>query len=77
MASKKINNPKDQQIHDALQVAYEALNEKGYDAISQLTGFVCSTDPCYITPHNGAREKLKGLYGEDIIKYLLEYYFEN
>jgi len=76
MANKKINCPKDQQIHDALQIAYDALKEKGYDAINQLTGFVCSTDLHYITPYNGARKTLEGLYGEDIIKYLLEYYFE-
>lgn len=76
MANKKFNNPKDQQIHDALQIAYEALSEKKYEPINQLTGFILSSDPCYITPHNGAREKMSALDSDDILKHLLKNYFE-
>lgn len=77
MANKKLSNPKDQQIHDALQVAYEALNEKGYDAIAQLSGFILSDDEHYLTFHKNARQIMREQEHEEILKYLLRYYFEN
>lgn len=76
MANKNFDNAQDRQIHDALQTAYDALKEKKYEPINQLAGFILSADPCYITPHNGARAKMTELDNDDIIKHLLKYYFE-
>ncbi|MBQ8573134.1 MAG: IreB family regulatory phosphoprotein [Ruminococcus sp.] len=77
MAKKELSNSKDQQIHDALQVAYEALNEKGYDAVAQLSGFILSDDEHYLTFHKNARQIMREQDREEILKYLIRYYFEN
>lgn len=37
---------------------YNALEEKGYNATSQLVGYLISGDPGYITSYNNARNKI-------------------
>ncbi|MDR1558979.1 MAG: IreB family regulatory phosphoprotein, partial [Clostridiales bacterium] len=39
---------------DILLSVYEALEEKGYNAIDQMVGYILSGDPSYITGHNNA-----------------------
>ena len=40
---------------EILQHVYRALQAKGYDPIAQLTGFILTGDPTYITSHESAR----------------------
>lgn len=42
-------------VTEVLERVYEALNEKGYNPISQIVGYVMSGDPTYITSYKGAR----------------------
>ena len=42
-----------------LLAVYEALNEKGYNSISQIVGYILSEDPTYITTHNNARSLVR------------------
>ena len=77
MANKKFDNPKDQQIHETLSLAYEALETKGYKPIAQLAGFISSADGSYITFYNNARQSLEALDNDEILEHLLRYYFEN
>ena len=76
MSNKKFNTPEAKRIHDALAPAYEALNEKKYNATTQLSCYLLSEDPCYITPHNNARKQLTELDREEMITHLLKYYFD-
>ena len=76
MANKKFDNEKDQQIHDTLVLAYKAMEEKKYNPISQLAGFILSSDETYVTTYNNARGALTKLDTEDILQHLLESYFE-
>ncbi|MBQ2687239.1 MAG: IreB family regulatory phosphoprotein [Clostridia bacterium] len=63
-------------MHDALTLAYEALNEKGYKPIPQLTGFIFSGDGSYITTYNNARTSIEKLDREETLNHLLSYYLE-
>ena len=45
----------DQEIHRILLTVYQALEEKGYNPINQIVGYILSEDPTYITNHNQAR----------------------
>ena len=36
-------------VTEVLERVYEALNEKGYNPISQIVGYIMSGDPTYIT----------------------------
>ena len=51
----KVENGTQIQAKDILQIVYEALQEKGYNPVNQMVGYIMSGDPTYITSHNGAR----------------------
>ena len=44
---------------EILKKVYEALQEKGYNPINQIVGYILSGDPTYITSHNGARNLIR------------------
>ncbi len=44
-----------QTTEDILRTVYNALEERGYNAIDQMVGYILSGDPSYITGHNNAR----------------------
>lgn len=46
------------------------LEEKGYDPVAQLTGYIEIGSDDYITRHGGAREKIKEIDREAINLYL-------
>lgn len=72
-----IDKPKANKLADILQHVYTALEEKGYDPIDQIIGYIISGDPTYITSHNDARKKIKQVDRNDILETLLEFYLEN
>ena len=43
------------QIRAILRDVYTALDEKGYNPINQIVGYLLSEDPTYITSHRNAR----------------------
>ena len=55
---EKIENLRTKEI---LKEVYEALQEKGYNPINQLVGYILSGDPTYITSHNNARSLIMKL----------------
>ena len=42
-------------IKEIMKHVEKALNERGYNAINQLAGYLISSDPAYISSHNNAR----------------------
>ena len=50
-----IRDDRDMEIKQAVLQVYRALEEKGYNPINQLVGYILSEDPTYITNHNNAR----------------------
>ena len=60
-----------------IEKVFEALKEKGYDPIAQITGYVLSGDPTYITAHKGARNLITKIDREDLLNDVFRYYFEN
>ena len=46
------------------------LEEKGYDPVAQLTGYIEIGSDDYITRHGGAREKIKEIDIEMIKDYI-------
>ena len=47
----------DAEIHRIMLTVYQALEEKGYNPINQIVGYILSEDPTYITNHNQARAR--------------------
>ena len=58
-------------ITDIINKVYAALEEKGYDPIAQLAGYILSGDPSYITSHNNARSLIKHVDRDDMVEELL------
>ena len=65
---------REQQMQQILRTVYDALNEKGYNPISQIVGYIMSGDPSYITAHNGARTLIQRLETDEILEELVEFY---
>jgi uncharacterized protein (UPF0297 family) len=58
----------------ALLLAYEALADKGYNPIHQLSGYLLSGDPAYITSHRDARDVIRQVERDDLIEELVRAY---
>ncbi|MBR0522819.1 MAG: IreB family regulatory phosphoprotein, partial [Firmicutes bacterium] len=46
---KSPEKPEQQTTEEILSTVYDALEEKGYNAIDQMVGYILSGDPSYIT----------------------------
>ena len=62
---------------EVLERVYEALNEKGYNPISQIVGYIMSGDPTYITSFKGARSLIMKVERDEILEELMRNYVEN
>ena len=61
---------------EKLRAEYDALQEKGYNPINQIIGYILSEDPTYITTHRDARKKIRKLDRDDILQSLLRNYLK-
>ena len=69
---------KDSQINkkEALVEIYNALTERGYNAIDQIVGYLTSGDPSYITSHNNARSLILKIDRDELLKILVQSYLK-
>ena len=67
---------KDAELHQILSTVYQALEEKGYNPINQLVGYILSEDPTYITTHNNARALIRHIDRDELLQVLLRSYLE-
>lgn len=73
----KVETEKPMSVSDILEVVYKANLEKGYDPINQITGYLVSDDPTYITSHKDARKIVRKAERDEIIEELLISYAKN
>ena len=64
-------------VTEVLERVYEALNEKGYNPISQIVGYIMSGDPTYITSYKGARSLIMKVERAEILEELMRNYVES
>ncbi len=72
----KLQDSKDDQIKEMLSNVYDALEEKGYNPISQIVGYILSEDPAYITTHNNARNMILKIDRYELLQSLIRNYLE-
>lgn len=63
-------------ICQVLKLVQKALEERGYNAINQLAGYLISNDPAYISSHNNARSIIQSVERHEIIEELVRFYLE-
>ena len=69
-----IARDKDEEIHMILYTVYRSLEEKGYNPINQIVGYILSEDPTYITNHNNARALIRKVDRDELLQTLVKYY---
>ena len=67
----KVEQERPLSASEILEIVYRATVEKGYDAVNQITGYLVSDDPTYITSHNDARKMVRRIERDEIIEELL------
>ncbi len=64
-------------VDKILKLVYQALEEKGYNPINQIVGYLLSGDPAYIPRHNDARNLIKSYERDEILEELVKHYISN
>ena len=57
-----------------LRAVFDALNEKGYNPINQIVGYLLTEDPTYITNYNNARSMICKLDRDELLQELVRCY---
>lgn len=69
-----LKNEFEDEIKRNLRTVYQALQEKGYNPINQIVGYILSEDPTYITTHNNARSIIRKIDRDELLQVLVENY---
>ncbi|MGL4663334.1 MAG: IreB family regulatory phosphoprotein [Culicoidibacterales bacterium] len=69
-----LNDIRNADVKETLRDVFIALEEKGYNPLSQLSGYLISGDPAFIPRYNDSRVKIMRLQREEIIEVLLRDY---
>ena len=67
-----LGDQRDMEIKAILSTVYQALQEKGYNPINQIVGYILSEDPTYITNHNNARALIRRVDRDELLDLLDE-----
>jgi uncharacterized protein (UPF0297 family) len=59
---------------EVMLTVYQSLEEKGYNPINQIVGYLLSGDPAYIPRHNNARSFIRKLERDELIEELVRSY---
>ena len=69
-----LGDDKEQEMKKILTTVYDALQEKGYNPINQIVGYILSEDPTYITNHNNARTLIRKIDRDELLQVLVRRY---
>ena len=63
-------------IREILSQVYNSIQQKGYNPINQIVGYILSEDPTYITNFNNARTLIRKLDRDELLQELVRYYLD-
>jgi uncharacterized protein (UPF0297 family) len=75
----KFNSPDEsveQEVKHVMLQVHGSLEEKGYNPINQIVGYLLSGDPAYIPRHKDARNMIRKLERDEIIEELVKFYIK-
>ena len=70
----KSNKESSENAKEILGNVYAALQEKGYNPVNQIVGYILSGDPTYITSHNNARNLIRKIERDELLEELVKSY---
>ena len=71
-----IREEQEEEMRQILRLVHQALDEKGYNPISQMVGYILSEDPTYITTHNNARSLVRRIDRDELLQALVKEYLK-
>ena len=80
MDNTKVYNSNDFQneyISEIIKEVAEILDERGYNPVNQIVGYLMSGDPGYISSHKEARTKIAGIDRTKILEILVENFIDS
>lgn len=79
METQKFEVPEEKDnMRQILRSVFHALNEKGYNPINQIVGYLLTEDPTYITNYGSARSMICKIDRDELMQVLVrEYLFEH
>ena len=79
METQTFKVPDDKEtMHHILRSVFDALNEKGYNPINQIVGYLLTEDPTYITNFGNARSMICKIDRDELMQALVrEYLFDH
>ncbi|MDR7522162.1 MAG: IreB family regulatory phosphoprotein [Armatimonadota bacterium] len=63
-------------VQDILSYVYRRLEERGYNPVDQIVGYLLSGDPTYITSHGDARKVIRQVDRLALMEELVQAYVE-
>lgn len=73
----KFNLDTEVSVKEILDAVYDAMEEKGYNPVNQMVGYIMSGDPTYITSHKNARSMIMKVERDELVEELLKEYIKN
>ncbi len=70
----RLTDERDLEIKAILTKVYQALQEKGYNPVNQIVGYILSEDPTYIPNHNNARALIRKVDRDELLQTLVKHY---
>lgn len=72
----KLGDGDRKEISETLTAVYRSLEEKGYQPINQIVGYVLSGDPAYVPRYNDARNQIRKYERDELVEELVRYYLK-
>lgn len=67
-----LKEERENEVRQILQQVYVALQEKGYNPVNQIVGYILSEDPTYITNHNNVRSLICRLDRDELMNMMVK-----
>ncbi|MEG0286924.1 MULTISPECIES: IreB family regulatory phosphoprotein [Vagococcus] len=71
------NEDNKKEVSETLTIVYRALEEKGYNPINQIVGYLLSGDPAYIPRYQDARNLIRRHERDEIMEELVKDYLSH
>lgn len=69
-----LGDEREEEMKQILVQVFDALQEKGYNPINQIVGYILSEDPTYITTHDNARSLIRKIDRDELLQSLVKSY---
>ena len=77
METQTFQVPDDKEtMRHILRSVFDALNEKGYNPINQIVGYLLTEDPTYITNYGSARSMICKIDLDELMQVLVKEYLD-